>query len=63
MRPDVDVDGEVGDLHQEVFVLDAVHVVVAVEPVLNSRSSEMFRENSGLTGILISMSWGTQEQE
>ena len=36
MRAHVDVDSEVSDLHQEVFVLDAVHVVVAVKPVLKS---------------------------
>ena len=35
MRAHVDVDGEVSDLHKEVFVLDAVHVVVAVKTVLN----------------------------
>ena len=35
VRAHIDVDGEVSDLHKEVFVLDAVHVVVAVKPVLH----------------------------
>ena len=37
VRPDVDVDGEVGDLHQEVFVLNAVHIMVAIKSDLRSK--------------------------